>query len=59
MHRCVTVTGILPIEYHGLLNPIDDIHIYAVHYVYLPRINKSLLAFKDGNSRPHVTTTME
>ena len=50
MHRCVTVTFYRLFEYHGLLNPVDDIQIFAVRYVYLPRIYKSLLEFKGGNS---------
>ena len=59
MHRCVTVTFyrlFYYLEYHGLLNPIDNIHIFAVHYVYLPRINKSLLEFKDAWNSHKVRT---
>ena len=36
MHRCVT--GM----HHNLLNPINEIHLYALHYVFLPRINRAL-----------------
>ena len=44
------------LEYHGLLNPIDDCHIFALHYVFLPRINKSLLEFKDAWNNHKVRT---
>ena len=30
------------------MNPNDDIDIYALHYVYIPRVNRSLSAFKEG-----------
>ena len=33
-------------EHHNLLNPVNDLHIYALHYVYIPRINRSLEQFK-------------
>lgn len=59
MHRCVTVTFyrlFYYLEYHGLLNPIDDVHIFALHYIYLPRINKSLLEFKDAWNSHKVRT---
>ena len=51
MHRCVTVTFyrlFYYLEYHGLLNPLDEVHIFSLHYIYLPRINKSLIEFKEA-----------
>ena len=30
------------------MNPDDDVHLFALHYVYVPRINQALLCFKDG-----------
>ena len=38
------------LEEHGILNPndIDDIDIYALHYVCITRVNRSLSAFKEG-----------
>ena len=35
-------------EQNGLLNPIDTNHLFALQYVYLPRINRSLQIFCDG-----------
>ena len=32
-------------ESENILNPIDDIHLFCLHYVYVPRINESLDAF--------------
>lgn len=49
MHRCVTVTFyrlFYYMEQHDLLNPINDVHILAIHYIFLPRINKALNEFK-------------
>lgn len=30
----------------GILNPLDDVHLFALHFIYLPRINKSLTEFR-------------
>lgn len=36
------------LEDQGILFPTNPQHIYALHYVYLPRINKAINAFYDG-----------
>lgn len=59
MHRCVTAMFyrlFYYLEYHELLNPIDEIHLFALHYVFLPRINKSLLEFKEAWNSHKVRT---
>ena len=33
-------------EHQNLLNPVDDLHLFALHYVYVPRINRALDQFK-------------
>lgn len=33
------------LEDEGVLNPDNEMHIWALHYVYLPRINKDLQDF--------------
>ncbi len=51
MHRCVTVIFyklFYYLEQNGYLDPNNTFHRYALHYVYLPRINKSLNAFREG-----------
>ena len=58
---CITVLVIFYrlfyyFKYHGLLNPIDNFHIFALHYIYLPRINESLLEFKDAWNSHKVRT---
>jgi len=30
------------------MNPSNDLHVYALHYIYIPRVNKSLSEFADG-----------
>ena len=50
MHRCVTVMYyrlFYYLEHQNLLDPDSDIHRYALHYVYLPRINRSLKVFQE------------
>ena len=36
------------LENQGLLDPLNEVHIFALHYVYLPRINRALTLFKQG-----------
>ena len=36
------------LENHKLLNPFDSGHIYAIHYVYIPRINRALNHFQEA-----------
>lgn len=48
MHRCITSVYyrlFYFLEQHNLLNPINDVHIFSLHYVYLPRINQALQEF--------------
>lgn len=51
MHRCVTILYyrlFYYLEYHGLLDPVNEIHLFSLHYVYLPRLNRSLKQFASG-----------
>ena len=32
-------------EEAGLLDPLNSVHIFAIHHVFLPRINNSLMLF--------------
>ncbi len=36
------------LESLSLLDPINEFHLYCLHYVYLPRINKSIEQFQSG-----------
>lgn len=33
-------------EQHGILNPDDSVHLWALHFVFLPRINRALAGFQ-------------
>lgn len=35
-------------EHHGLLNATNEIHLFTLHYIFLPRINRSLQNFKSS-----------
>lgn len=51
MHRCVTVLYyrlFYFMESQGTLDPVNERDLYALHYIYLPRINQSLRAFQEG-----------
>ena len=50
MHRCVTVLYyrlFYFLEHQNHLDPDNDVHRYALHYVYFPRINHSLKVFRE------------
>ena len=36
------------LEFENLLNPLDEVHLFALHYVYEERINTSLSQFIEG-----------
>ena len=51
MHRCAIKLFyrlFYYLEEQGILNPDNDVHIYALHYIYIPRVNNTLTAFKEG-----------
>ena len=51
MHHCVTQLYyrlFYFLEQIGILDPTNELHLFALHHVYLARINMSLTAFKNG-----------
>ena len=44
-------------ESTGLLDPLDPVHLYALHFVYLPRINKALDDFIKGWNKHTLSNT--
>ena len=49
MHRCVTLLFyrlFYFMENQGILDPVSERDLYALHYVFLPHINLSLSKFK-------------
>ena len=59
MHRCVTSIFyrlFYHLEENELLNPIDNVQLYALHYVYKPRINRSLQQFVEAWNNHGVRT---
>ena len=44
-------------EEHGYLDTLNELHLYALHFVFLPRICQSLLMFKKGWNSHKVRTT--
>ena len=56
VHRCVTglfYTKFNELEDEGCLNSLNEIDIYCLHFVYIPRINSALKAFVESwNNHP-------
>ena len=51
LHRSVTLLFyrlFYFLEQHGLLDPLNEVHLFALHYVYMPRLNQALKTFQDG-----------
>lgn len=57
-------SGCLHVFYHliyemeasGMLDPSNEIHLYVLHYVYLPIINNDLQVFAQGHNRAPIST---
>jgi hypothetical protein len=43
-------------ESEGILDPVNERDLYALHYVFLPRINKSLSDFREGWNNHSIRT---
>lgn len=43
-------------EVSGMLDPCNEVDMYALHYVFLPRINKNLDEFAAAHSRAPIST---
>ena len=56
MHRSVTILFyklFYYMEHHGLLDPLNEYHLWALHYVFVPRINHCLKEFvRSWNNHP-------
>ncbi|CAB3994770.1 PREDICTED: uncharacterized protein LOC107346750 [Paramuricea clavata] len=48
-HTFYTLFGCM--EDCGILDPSNEAHLYALHYVFLPRINKQLTEFVNAHAR--------
>jgi len=46
----------ISMEQLDLLNPVNEVHIFALHYVYIPCVNKSLQEFKNGWNHHQIRT---
>ena len=44
------------IENEGVLDPLNDVDVFCLHYVYLPRINYSLQEFQESWNRHPMST---
>ena len=43
-------------EYNDLLDPVNEKHLFALHYVFLPRINKAIEDFRNAWNHHGVRT---
>lgn len=53
-HTFYTLFGCM--EYCGLLDPSNETHLYALHYVFLPQINNQLTEFANSHARAPIST---
>ena len=59
LHRCATqlfYRMFYYMEYNDLLDPVNEKHSFALHYVFLPRINKAIEDFKNAWNHHSVRT---
>ena len=36
------------LEQHDLLDPLNELHLFALHFIFIPRINRALKCFREG-----------
>lgn len=44
------------LEHIGTLNPLNDCDLYALHYIYIPRINRALFEFQQQHNHHPLRT---
>lgn len=60
MHRSVTILFyrlFYFMEHHDLLDHLNEYHLWALHYIFLPRINKALKEFVNSWNNHSLRTT--
>ena len=40
----------------GILDPTNEVHMFALHHVFLPRINRNIQIFKEAYNRAPLST---
>lgn len=43
-------------EHCGMLDASNELHLFSLHFVYVPRINKTMQLFAQGHSRAPIST---
>ena len=59
MHQCATMLYYRlfhHMENIGILDPLNERHLFALHYIFLPRINNALDVFTEGWNRHSLRT---
>ncbi len=59
MHRCVTILFyklFYFMEQTDILDPLNEKHLFALQFVYIPRINHALSEFKNGWNHHSIRT---
>ena len=62
LERCISKCSkilswiILYLEDINLLDPLNEIHLFSLHYVYLPRINRHLQEWQNGWNNHNLRT---
>lgn len=44
------------LENYGMLDPSNELHLFALHFTYVPRINRNLQIFVGGHNRAPLST---
>ena len=60
VHRCVTILFyrlFYFLEQQNLLDPLNEMEIFALHYVFIPRINRALANFQEGWNHHGIRTS--
>ena len=59
VHRCVAslyANTFREMESLGYLDPVNEVDLYCLHYIYQPRINKCISEFRQSWNNHHLST---
>ena len=59
VHRCVLkmfADVFRSLESEGYLDPLNEVDLFCVHYIFLPRINRSLVEFRESGNHHKLST---
>ena len=59
LHNYVFYHLFYHMESSCVLDPTNELHLFALHFVFVPRINENLKLFWEGHNRGPISSTLQ